>query len=202
MSAVRKPSPEEPARVVEDVDVRDNEPSQVHVRVEAASLCGSYLEVLTGESPPGFEYPPLLGHEGSGEVVEAGSAVTGLTKGDRVAVHYPVTCDRCEHCLAGHDNRCSERESIGTHRDGTFAEYVAIPGRNAIDIGSLPAEWGSIASCAVSTAYHAASVAEVGHGDAVAVFGAGGVGLHPSSGRGTTERAQSSRSMSTGRNFR
>lgn len=178
MLAVKKPTPEGPARVVEGVDLPDIEATEVLVEIQAASLCGSDLDVLTGESPSRFGYPLILGHEGAGEVVEVGSAATGLAPGDRVVIHYPVTCDRCKHCLAGRDNRCADRQSIGTHRDGTFAEYVAVPARNAIDIGTLPAEWGSIASCAVSTAYHAVSVAEVGHGDTVAVFGAGGVGLH------------------------
>jgi len=168
----------DPAHVVEGVDVPDVAATEVLVGVRAASLCGSDLDVLTGESPPRFEYPLTLGHEGAGKVVETGSDVSDLGEGDRVAVHYPVTCDRCKHCLAGRDNRCADRESIGTHRDGTFAKYVAIPARNAVEIGSLPAEWGLIVSCAVSTAYHATRIAEVGHGDSVAVFGAGGVGLH------------------------
>lgn len=178
MLAVQKPSHDEPARVVEDVDVPTVGPGEVLVEMRAASLCGSDLEVLTGEGSPRFEYPLIVGHEGAGEVVETGDGVTGLEEGDRIAIHYPTTCDRCKHCLAGRDNRCPNRESIGTHRDGTFAEYVAVPARNALELGEVPYEWGSIASCAVSTAYHAVRVAEVLHGDSVIVFGAGGVGLH------------------------
>lgn len=178
MLAVRKPEATEPARVVEDAPIPDVGPTEVRIGVRAASLCGSDLEVLAGESSPRFEYPLVVGHEGAGEVVAVGSAVDDLTVGDRVAVHYPTTCDRCEHCLAGHDNRCPHRESVGTHRDGTFAEFVSVPARNALRIGELPYEWGSIASCAVSTAYHAVTVAEVSHGDTVVVVGAGGVGLH------------------------
>lgn len=178
MLAIQKPSPSEPARVVEDADRPTVGPDEVLVDVRAASLCGSDLEVLTGEGAPRFEYPLIVGHEGAGDVVEVGSAVSGRSVGDRVAIHYPTTCDRCRHCLAGRDNRCANRASVGTHRDGTFAEYVAVPARNALELGELPYEWGSVASCAVSTAYHAANVGGVSPGDVVVVFGAGGVGLH------------------------
>lgn len=178
MLAVRKPSAEEPACLVEDAPVPTVGATDVRLRVRAASLCGSDLAVLTGDTPARFEYPLVVGHEGAGEVVEVGSAVEGVAVGDRVAIHYPTTCDRCKHCLAGRDNRCPHRESVGTHRDGTFAEFVSVPARNALHIGDLPYEWGSIAACAVSTAYHAVDVAGISHGDAVVVFGTGGVGLH------------------------
>jgi 2-desacetyl-2-hydroxyethyl bacteriochlorophyllide A dehydrogenase len=178
MLAVRKPSATAPPRVVEDAPVPEVGPTDVRIGVRAASLCGSDLEVLTGESSPRFDYPLIVGHEGAGEVVAVGSAVEALSVGDRVAVHYPTTCDRCSHCLAGRDNRCPHRASVGTHRDGTFAEFVSVPARNALHIGDLPYEWASIASCAVSTAYHAVTVAGVGHGETVVVIGAGGVGLH------------------------
>lgn len=178
MLAVQKPSHDEPARVVEDVDVPIIGTNEVLIEIQAASLCGSDLEVLTGEGSSRFEYPLIVGHEGAGKVVETGDSVTELKEGDRVAIHYPITCDRCKHCLAGQDNRCPNRESIGTHRDGTFAEYVAVPARNALKLNGVSDEWGSIASCAVSTAYHAVRVADVSDGDSVIVFGAGGVGLH------------------------
>jgi 2-desacetyl-2-hydroxyethyl bacteriochlorophyllide A dehydrogenase len=178
MLAVQKPSASEPARVVEDAERPTVGPEEVLVEVRAASLCGSDLEVLTGEGSPRFEYPLVVGHEGAGEVVEVGAAVSRRAVGDRVAIHYPTTCDQCRHCLAGRDNRCPNRASVGTHRDGTFAEYVAVPARNAFDLGEVPYEWGSVASCAVSTAYHAVTVGGVSPGDAVVVFGAGGVGLH------------------------
>lgn len=178
MLAVQKPAHDEPAQVVDDIDIPNISTDEVLIETRAASLCGSDLEVLTGEGSPRFEYPLIVGHEGAGEVVETGDGVSQLTKGDRVAIHYPTTCDRCKHCLAGRDNRCPNRESIGTHRDGTFAEYIAVPARNALKLNEVPYEWGSVASCAVSTGYHAVEVAEVSHGDSVVVFGAGGVGLH------------------------
>lgn len=178
MLAVQKPSHDKPAEVVEGIDVPDVGISEVLIETRAASLCGSDLEVLIGEGSPRFEYPLIIGHEGAGEIVDTGGGVSRLTEGDPVAIHYPTTCDRCKHCLAGRDNRCPNRESIGTHRDGTFAEYITVPARNALELDGVPYEWGSVASCAVSTGYHAVSIAEVSHGDSVIIFGAGGVGLH------------------------
>ena len=63
--------------------------------------------------------------------------------------------------------------------DGTFAEYVSVPGRCAFPMaGNVPFEWGAIASCAVATAYHAMQRADLRAGEPVAVFGVGGVGKH------------------------
>lgn len=178
MLAVQKPAAAEPAALVHDVPRPKITDTEVLIRVHAASLCGSDLEILGDTGPERATYPLIAGHEGAGEIVEVGASVTGLSVGDRVAVHYPATCGRCRHCVAGRDNRCPNRSSIGTHRDGTFAEYVAVPARNTLLLGDIPYEWGAIASCAVSTAYHAVSGGTVTSGDTVVVFGCGGVGLH------------------------
>lgn len=179
MYAVQRKSVDEEPQLYDDVPVPEPRADEVRVAIKAASLCGSDLEPLTGTGSSRFEYPLVLGHEGAGVVEAVGSSVTTLQVGDRVAIHYPTTCDRCEHCLAGHDNRCRNRRSVGTHRDGTFAEYLVVPSRSAIPLAdSVPFEWGSIAACAVSTPYHAVSLAEIEPGDTVVVFGLGGVGVH------------------------
>jgi propanol-preferring alcohol dehydrogenase len=164
---------------VREVDRPDVGPGEVRIEIGAASLCGSDVHYLDEDSDFDPETVPItLGHEGAGTVLETGPGVEHVATGDRVAIHYVLSCGNCEPCLEGHDNRCRHRRSIGSHVDGTFAEEIAVPARSALPMGDVPVEWGSIAACAVSTPFHALRRANVTAGDTVAVFGAGGVGLH------------------------
>lgn len=155
-------------------------PRDVLVDIHAASICGSDIHHLSGELPIEDEMRPLtLGHEGAGVISETGETVKHLEVGDRVTINYIISCGNCDPCLQGYDNRCRNRKSIGSDLNGTFAEYIVIPARSAIKLPkSISYELGSIASCAVSTAFHAVERSNLKKGDAVAVFGAGGVGLH------------------------
>lgn len=161
-----------------DVPAPTVAPDEVLIKMRAASICGSDLRYQMGTFSPPAGTQPILGHEGAGVVVETGEDVDCFDNGDRVAVHYVISCGACKPCLQGRDNSCRRRESIGHDRDGTFAEYIAVPSQNAVKMGSdIPFEWGSIVGCASSTAYHAVRRANMTPGDTVVVFGVGGVGL-------------------------
>jgi 2-desacetyl-2-hydroxyethyl bacteriochlorophyllide A dehydrogenase len=179
MRAVRFHEPGEPF-AVEDVPRPTPGPDEVLVEIRAASVCGSDVHYRTGGGDFAPSTAPLtLGHEGAGVVAEAGEHVTGPAVGDRVVVNYVESCGDCRPCLRGNDNRCRERVSVGHDVPGTFAEYVAVPARSALALPEdVPFEWGSVAACAVATAYHALRRARIEPGDAVAVFGVGGVGQH------------------------
>jgi 2-desacetyl-2-hydroxyethyl bacteriochlorophyllide A dehydrogenase len=97
------------------------------VRLHSIGICGSDMHGYHGHDPR--RVPPLiLGHEAAG-TVEAG-ALTGR----RVAVNPLVTCGRCDDCVAGRANLCPERQLIGMARPGAFAELVAIPERNLVEV--------------------------------------------------------------------
>jgi len=166
--------------VLEEVDRPTIGPDDVRVAVRAASLCGSDLHYREAESEFSPNTVPVtLGHEGAGVVTETGEGVTAVAENDRVIVNYVASCGHCEPCLAGHDNRCRNRTSIGHDVDGTFAEEIVVPERCAVPMdGDVPFAWGSIVGCAGSTAFHAVERADVAVGDTVAVFGVGGVGMH------------------------
>jgi 2-desacetyl-2-hydroxyethyl bacteriochlorophyllide A dehydrogenase len=165
---------------IEEIDRPAVGPTDVLVDLRAASVCGSDVHHLFGDLPIDEDQRPVtLGHEGAGVVAEVGSEVEHLASGDHVVVNYVVSCGKCEPCLEGYDNRCRNRESVGSDVDGTFAQFITIPARSAIRMPeSVPFGWGSIAGCAVSTAYHAIRRADIEPDDDVVVFGAGGVGLH------------------------
>jgi 2-desacetyl-2-hydroxyethyl bacteriochlorophyllide A dehydrogenase len=165
---------------VENVDEPDVGPNDVLVRIEAAGVCGSDAHYRDPESDFEPEEVPLtMGHEGAGEVVEVGSDVDSLASGDRVLLHYIISCGECRHCRRGQENRCPNRDVLGHDVDGTFGEYVSLPARCALPMSDdVPYEWGAIASCAVATAYHAVQRADLRAGETVTVFGIGGVGQH------------------------
>lgn len=163
---------------VEQVEVPSIGSNDVLVEIRAAGVCGTDVHYHSGEFAP-YYIPLTLGHEGAGVVAAIGENVTHLQVGDSVIVHYIVSCGHCEPCLQGFDNRCRNRRSIGSHIDGTFAEYIKVPARSALKMNStIPYDWGAIAACAVSTAYHAVDISGLQRGGTAVVFGVGGVGLH------------------------
>ncbi|MFB6119738.1 MAG: zinc-binding dehydrogenase [Halobacteriaceae archaeon] len=163
---------------VEDVERPSIGSDEVLVDVQAASICGSDVNYLDGKTAPATA-PITLGHEGAGVVSAVGDAVASVETGDRVAIHYIESCGTCRPCSRGNDNRCRNRDSVGHHVDGTFAEYVAVPERSVLALpDSVSVAEGAVAGCAVATGYHALERADVTPGDSVVVFGAGGVGLH------------------------
>ena len=163
---------------MEDVPDPQPGPREVLIKVEAAGICGTDLHYRHGRTRA-YTAPLIPGHEIAGTVAALGDGVQGVAVGDRACVHYVRSCGRCVHCDAGNDNRCRNRRSIGSHVDGGFAQYIAVPDRNAFKLpDSISTEDGAIIGCAVSTAYHALRLARLQPGETVAVFGLGGVGLH------------------------
>ena len=151
---------------------------EVLVDVEVASLCGTDLHYSQGRLLPDT-LPVVSGHEGAGVVVDVGDDVEGLSEGDHVVINYVLSCGDCVPCANGHDTRCRRRRDVSVDVPGTFSERMAVPARAAIPVAEdVPLEWGSIAACAVSTAYHAVTRSGLSNGETALVFGAGGVGLH------------------------
>ncbi len=163
-----------------DVPEPDPAPGEVKVEVRAAGICGSELH---GARHPGFRQPPLImGHEFAG--IGAG--------GEAVVVNPILSCGRCAECRRGLRHVCREREIIGVHRAGGFAERVAVP---ASALRPLPAglPWEAAALIEpAANAVHAwnqagraldasgaggADGAPGAEGARVAVIGCGAIGL-------------------------
>jgi 2-desacetyl-2-hydroxyethyl bacteriochlorophyllide A dehydrogenase len=163
-------------RLVE-ASLRAPEPGaqEVVVRVMAAGICHSDAHYRAGRAPT--RMPCTLGHEVAGIVDEVGSGVTQVRRGDRVCLHYLVTCGDCGHCRAGREQFCATGEMIGKHRDGGFAELIRIPARNAFPLpDAIPFEQGAVLMCSSATALHALRKSRLARGESVAIFGVGGLG--------------------------
>lgn len=177
MKAVRYHGPGQPLRL-DDVPTPALEPGHVLIRVTAASICHTELHFLSGLLNLGVA-PITLGHEVVGVVESVGPGVTGFKGGERVIAYYYVGCGRCSHCRLGDENLCVDlRAEFGFVSDGGFAEFIAIPARNAV---ALPPEISDEAAapigCGVTTAIHASKLARLREGDTVVVYGAGTVGF-------------------------
>ena len=113
------------------------QPNEVKVRVRATSL--NRLDLYTRQGDRGLqrEFPPplILGGDCAGDVVEIGGEVAGLKTGDRVVVNPKLTCQQCPACLAGQDDLCPRPSFLGSARDGSYAEFVAVQAANAHVIG-------------------------------------------------------------------
>ncbi len=160
-----------------DIDRPVPDAGEVLVRVRAAGICHSDVHYRAGTSGVG-SLPQTLGHEVAGVVEEVGPAVAGLRPGDRVCLHYLLTCGKCHFCRTGHEQFCAEGRMIGKHVDGGFAEFIAVPARNAVRLpADVSFEHGAVLMCSSSTSFHALRKSRLQPGETVAVFGAGGLGM-------------------------
>lgn len=147
------------------------------VRVRAAGVCHSDVHYRAGVSPV-HPLPMTLGHEIAGIVEQAGSQVTSVKAGDRVGLHYNITCGECDQCTTGREQFCSQVRMLGHTTDGGYAEYVGVPARNAVLLpDEIPFEQGATLMCASVTAFHTLRKSRLKVGETVAIFGAGGLGM-------------------------
>ena len=163
--------------VVRDIEPPQPAPGGVVVDVLAAGICHSDAHYRSGESPTG-ELPLTLGHEVSGYIAAVGAGVPEERIGERVCLHYLLTCGRCYHCRRGLEQFCEQGAMIGKHTNGGFAEQIAVPERNALRLpDTVSFEHGAVLMCSASTALHALNKARFAPGERVAIFGVGGLGM-------------------------
>ena len=155
-------------------------PGEVLIAVATTGICGSELSGFLGHNS--LRVPPLImGHECAGKVVQ-GAGETFAT-GDIAAVGTPITfnpliaCGTCDRCLAGRANLCRQRQLIGAHRPGAFAQYVAVPARQCYP---LPDQLSLVAGSLVeplACSIRAVALAGVQPHERLLILGAGPIGL-------------------------
>jgi 2-desacetyl-2-hydroxyethyl bacteriochlorophyllide A dehydrogenase len=176
MKAVRLVQVGQPLEL-EEIPVPPIGPRDVLVRIRAAGICHSDVHYRAGTSPA-EPLPLTLGHEVAGVVEQVGTDVTTVQVGDRVCLHYMITCGDCAYCSVGSEQFCTSGQMLGKNRDGGYAEYIGVPARNVFPLpDEIPFEHGAIMMCSSSTSFHALRKGRVTAGDSVAVFGVGGLGL-------------------------
>jgi len=148
--------------------------------------CGAGLTIhhaRAGRVP--VQYPRILGHEITGEIVALGAGVDDLRVGDAVTAYFYLTCGRCRWCRTNRETLCEHFGGyVGREIDGGYAEYIKLPARNflklppGLDWRKHASELGVICD-AIATPVKVVRKARIVPGDTVAVFGAGGgLGIH------------------------
>lgn len=159
-------------------------PTDVIVKVDMTTICGTDLHILKGDVPAVTE-GRVLGHEAVGTVVETGSAVSSLKEGDRVLVPAITSCGSCLPCKQGMAAHCEAVGGIGWifgHLiDGVQAEFARVPYAET-SVHVVPAgvsnEQVIFLADILPTGYEiGVQNGKVKLGDSVAVVGAGPVGL-------------------------
>jgi threonine dehydrogenase-like Zn-dependent dehydrogenase len=168
---------------VQEVPAPGPAPGEVVVDVERVGLCGTDVELFTGEmaylAQGVSSYPLRPGHEWAGTVVAVGSGVDGSWLGRRVTGDTMLGDGTCRRCLRGHQHICARRGELGIRdgRPGALAEQVAVP---ATSLHALPDAVDAVLGALVEpggNALRAAQATAAGPGDRALVLGPGTIGL-------------------------
>ena len=186
--------------VIETVQLDGPKALEVMVEIKASGVCHTDEFTRSGADPEGL-FPAIFGHEGAGVVVEVGTGVTTLKKGDHVIPLYTPECRQCKSCLSRKTNLCtairatqgqgvmpdgSSRFSIGGRKIhhymgcSTFANYTVLPEIALAKVREdAPFDKICYIGCGVTTGIGAViNTAQVEPGANVVVFGLGGIGLN------------------------
>jgi isopropanol dehydrogenase (NADP+) len=156
-------------------------PNEALVRTTAALICTSDVHTVRGALP--VDNGRTLGHESVGVVAALGSAVSGFTEGQRVAVNAVTPCFQCSNCQKGFTSQCGGL--LGGYKytaqvDGNMAEYFLVPAAEA-NLAPIPEDLSddaAVYACdMLSTGFMGAEHAQITLGDTVVVFAQGAVGL-------------------------
>ncbi len=167
---------------VEVADVPDPHPPPggIVLEVHANGVCRSDWHAWMGHDSS-VPLPHVPGHEMAGVVVAADDAVRSVAPGDRITVPFVLGCGSCATCADGNQHLCDAQWQPGFSGWGSFARYVALPYAdvNAVRLpDALDFVTAAGLGCRFATAFRAVvDQGSVSEGDAVAVWGCGGVGL-------------------------
>ena len=158
------------------------EPTDVVVKIDSSTICGTDLHILKGDVPE-VEPGTVLGHEAVGTVVAKGAAVTTVDEGDRVLVSCITACGRCRFCKEAHYGLCVGGGGwiLGHLINGVQAEYARVPFADT-SVYKIPKQLTDeqvlFLADILPTAYEVGVLnGGVEPGDTVAIVGAGPIGL-------------------------
>jgi S-(hydroxymethyl)glutathione dehydrogenase/alcohol dehydrogenase len=184
---------------IETVTSASLKPTDVLVRIRAAGLCHTDLEVIEGSLR--YPLPIVLGHEAAGVVEQVGPAARGVAVGDHVVLSWNPHCGHCFYCDRDTPILCEQylgegpkalpfdgesRTRLADGRPlqqlmflGSFGEYCIVADQQAIAVPKqIPFDRACLIGCGVMTGVGAAlNLGAIAHGDTVMVVGCGAVGL-------------------------
>ncbi|MQA07827.1 MAG: alcohol dehydrogenase catalytic domain-containing protein [Pseudonocardiaceae bacterium] len=183
---------------IEEIEIGDLDPGEVLVRIGAAGLCHTDLEVIEGQLA--YPMPIVLGHEAAGTIERVGAGVDPQRVGDQVVLSWNPHCGQCFHCVRGNTILCEPYVALGPkavpfsgkaklHLDGrdlhtmfymsAFAEYAVVTEACAVSVPpEIPFDRACLLGCGVLTGVGAVTrIAELRADETAMVIGCGAVGL-------------------------
>lgn len=153
-------------------EIKENE---VLVRVKAAGICGSDIpRIYKGGA---YFYPLIPGHEFSGQVEKCGSDADNEWSGKRVGIFPLIPCGECGPCKKKLFEMCRHYSYLGSRRNGGFAEYVAVPENNLIELPENVSFEEAAMMEPMAVAVHSIRRTEINKDNVVIVYGLGTIGV-------------------------
>ncbi len=178
MKAVVKTKPEPGAELVE-IDIPTPKPDEVLVKVLATSICGTDLHIYEWNKWAQNRIrniPQVMGHELCGEVIELGTNVKAVQKGDVISAETHIACNHCYLCHTGNAHICINGRIFGVDVNGVFAEYAVLPSSNAWILDKkIPRDFASVME-PLGNAVHTVLAGEI-NGNTTLVTGCGPIGV-------------------------
>lgn len=145
------------------------------VKVMAAGICSSDIARVFTKGT--YHFPTIPGHEFSGIVERVGDESDNGLIGKHVGIFPLIPCKKCSQCAAKHYEMCENYDYVGSRRDGGFAELVAVPVWNLLEVdASIPFTHVALLE-PLSVALHAMKIACVMPGKSVCIVGTGMIGI-------------------------
>ena len=149
-------------------------PDEVLIQIRRAGICGTDFHIYDGLHPY-LNYPRVMGHELSAEVLEAPPS-SGFKPGQLLVVNPYISCGTCHACRSGKPNCCMRIAVLGVHRDGGMCERLSLPPGNLYPAGDLsPDAAATIEFLAIGA--HGIRRSGLGDGTRTLVIGAGPIGV-------------------------
>ena len=145
------------------------------IKVMAAAICATDLEVIDGNIPA--NYPLIPGHEWSGIVDAVGDPADAAWVGKLVIGSSDVVCLKCAACRSGNWRYCKQFEEIGFRRDGAYGEYFLAPVYGLCEKPDhVPFENAALCE-PLGVALGTLKKADAAFGQSLVIYGAGSIGL-------------------------
>ena len=154
--------------------VPERKAGEALVKIRRIGVCGTDMHIYQGNQPY-FTYPRVMGHELSGEIVEAETG-SALRPGDPVYIVPYLHCGHCIACRAGKTNCCTTLKVLGVHIDGGMCEYLSLPETHLFKAEGITLDEAAMVEF-LAIGAHAVARARVGRGQRALVVGAGPIGV-------------------------
>lgn len=168
-------------QLCEVATARIKEPTDVLLRLEWIGVCGSDMHYYeTGRiGSQVVKYPFIVGHECSATVIDFGHEVSGLQKGDQVAVEPAISCSQCDQCRAGRPHTCRHLRFLGCpgQVEGCLSEFMVVPAACCFPTYGQITLQQAVLCEPFAIGVYAVERSGLQQGQSAAILGAGPIGL-------------------------